>query len=362
MDWLRRNWPDLLIGMALVAVIAGIVATLLTGGSFLSTGQSRTADTPPNQEQDAGASSAAAVSGAPEDEGGDERTRQADADEGPRVAVLPPSEEDEAPPAAADTPAEADAEDTAPEADEAEETSSTEDPGSVEPLDPDAEAEGGEDAAPSSGADEPAPAAAAAEDAAATEAGPAGDVPVEPFRVSVGAFSSRSNAERQAERFRDAGYPVFVGAQDALSLVLVGPFEQRGRADEVAGRIEADFDDVDPVIYRYEPDGEAVQASADPASAAARDDEVSAAASAEDVEAPPSASESAADAVSLQVGAYATPDSAEPLVERLESLGFAATRQRDGGLIRVLVGPFAGEALEDARTTLDAADVDYFAR
>ncbi|MBA2666654.1 MAG: hypothetical protein H0U69_06450, partial [Trueperaceae bacterium] len=34
MDWLRRNWPDLAIGVALVAVIAGIVATLLTGGSF----------------------------------------------------------------------------------------------------------------------------------------------------------------------------------------------------------------------------------------------------------------------------------------------------------------------------------------
>jgi tetratricopeptide (TPR) repeat protein len=34
MDWLRRNWPDMAIGLALVAVIAGIVATLITGGSF----------------------------------------------------------------------------------------------------------------------------------------------------------------------------------------------------------------------------------------------------------------------------------------------------------------------------------------
>ena len=39
MDWLRRNWPDLLIGVALVAVIAGIIATLISGGSFFPFGQ-----------------------------------------------------------------------------------------------------------------------------------------------------------------------------------------------------------------------------------------------------------------------------------------------------------------------------------
>ncbi|MEZ4630118.1 MAG: SPOR domain-containing protein [Deinococcales bacterium] len=32
---MRRNWPDLLIAIALVAVIAGIIATLLSGGSLL---------------------------------------------------------------------------------------------------------------------------------------------------------------------------------------------------------------------------------------------------------------------------------------------------------------------------------------
>jgi hypothetical protein len=37
MDWMRRNWPDLAIGLALVAVIGGIVATLITGGSFFPT-------------------------------------------------------------------------------------------------------------------------------------------------------------------------------------------------------------------------------------------------------------------------------------------------------------------------------------
>ena len=39
MDWLRRNWPDLLIGVALVAVIAGIIATLISGGSFFPVGK-----------------------------------------------------------------------------------------------------------------------------------------------------------------------------------------------------------------------------------------------------------------------------------------------------------------------------------
>jgi len=38
MDWIRRNWPDLLIAIALVAVIAGIIATLLSGGSLWPSG------------------------------------------------------------------------------------------------------------------------------------------------------------------------------------------------------------------------------------------------------------------------------------------------------------------------------------
>ena len=40
MDWIRRNWPDLLIAIALVAVIAGIIATLLSGGSLWPTSRS----------------------------------------------------------------------------------------------------------------------------------------------------------------------------------------------------------------------------------------------------------------------------------------------------------------------------------
>ena len=36
MDWFRRNWPDLVIGVALVAVVALIVVTLLSGGSLAS--------------------------------------------------------------------------------------------------------------------------------------------------------------------------------------------------------------------------------------------------------------------------------------------------------------------------------------
>ena len=40
MDWIRRNWPDLLIGVALFSVITGIVATLLSGGTILPTSSS----------------------------------------------------------------------------------------------------------------------------------------------------------------------------------------------------------------------------------------------------------------------------------------------------------------------------------
>jgi len=66
MDWLRRNWPDLAIGVALVGVIAGIVATLVTGGSFFPVGPTAQppaaiGPTTPGREADP----AAPVDGAP---------------------------------------------------------------------------------------------------------------------------------------------------------------------------------------------------------------------------------------------------------------------------------------------------------
>jgi cell division protein FtsN len=78
--------------------------------------------------------------------------------------------------------------------------------------------------------------------------------PEAPYRVSVGAFGSAENAERQAATFRAAGFPVFTGTQGNLTIVLVGPYESEADALAVATRIRGGDFGIDPVVYRFQPD------------------------------------------------------------------------------------------------------------
>ena len=250
MDWLRRNWPDLAIGLALVAVIGGIVATLITGGTFFPATPATPAPAP--------ALTAPAPTPAPT-----------------APAVVPP-------PAVPDVPAA----DVPPAS-----------PGSVSVLAPD-----GTDVAVTPVAPEPAtpvaptttptptpaptttpaptptlaptptpaPTPAPAAPAAAAPSAPlpsASSDELAPYRVSVGAFGNPDNAARQAQTFRAAGYPVFTGIQGNLTIVLVGPYDDEAEAQRVAARIAAGGFGIEPVVYRYRPDA-ATPGASTPAPAA----------------------------------------------------------------------------------------------
>ena len=335
MDWLRRNWPDLLIGIALVAVIAGIIATLITGGSFFSVGGTTTATppvgTPATAPSATAASPAVPVVPNPGDAGAEpteptvetpvvaapEPAPQENA--GPTVAVLPPTEN--AAPA------------TEPVAVPV-----------VEAATPEPQVPVVEVPAP-----EPAPAAPAAEPPIA-EVTPSSN-PEAPFRVSVGAFSTIENAERQAEVFRAAGYPVLIGAQDALSLVLIGPYDVRGEAERVAAQIEAAGLVEGPLIYTFEPAGATAAAPA-PAAAAAP----------ATADATPDTAGAADGGRYIQVGAYTSDEGAAPQRTLVSGLGFTVSSRVENGLIKLLIGPFPGQQLSDAQATLEAAGVAFFVR
>jgi len=375
MDWLRRNWPDLLIGLALIAVIAGIVATLLTGGSFFPLG-GPTVQPQPSQPS---VSAPAPDAGAPV---ADDET--APEDDGPQVAVLPPagSTDQTTPPGAPSTDvSEGEGSQEAPsEASPAEEASTE-----VTPLAPDEAAPGPE--SPEQDASLPS-ADAAADGVAAPSASQstppapsasAPSLPSEPYRVAVGAFGQRTNAEAQAARFRTAGYPVFLGSQGDLTLVLVGPYDDEAQARRVAAEIRSGDYDVDPVIYLFEPDDAASDGASDgPSAGAANSPAAPATASsdttgdtASDASSIPSSTPSTvastapspeSEGTRIQVGAYADPSAAQPQIDRLEALGFAVESVTEDGLVKLLVGPFTGEALADARVILDGAGIEYFAR
>lgn len=381
MDWLRRNWPDLLIGIALVAVIAGIIATLISGGSFFPVGQGSRATTPTTQSGSASAGSASTSSPSaatpsastpaaaspsasspsttePGQAGGDDAAASSTvpAAPGDANAAATPSA---SPSAAAGTPGDASAASAAPA-----------DAGGIAVLPPSDDGAGASSAA-SPAASTPAASTPAASTPAASS--PAGSPSVAPassvtasattdevsYRVSVGAFGNMENAARLAETFRSAGYPVLMGAQGNLNIVLVGPYASEDEARAVAARIRGgDFGVNDPTVYRFDP-AEASDPSATTAPSASSGASAPAAAST------PSASAAAPAATAgryLQVGAYATRESSLPQRERLEQLGFSVSERVENDLVKLLVGPFDGAALSEAQARLEAAGIESFAR
>jgi cell division septation protein DedD len=365
MDWLRRNWPDLAIGVALVAVIAGIIATLLTGGSFFPVAPSQTPmqaqSTPPRGATPAPAS----------DSSGGVRALSPDGLAAPAGTAVPDAAPSE--PAAGD-PAPTTEAGQAPPA-TATVTPLAPDPAAV-PAAPAASAPAPATAAPAPAASAPAPAApapaASAPAPAATAptlAAPASPAPAAagvptpssdpeaPFRVSVGAYGSAENAERQAAAFRSAGYPVFTGSQGALTIVLVGPYDSENAAEQAMASIRAGGFGIEPVIYRFRPDAPSAAAST-PAPAPA---------TATAAPAAPTVSANAAPATTaagryLQVGAYGSVESSTPQRDRLAGLGFAASERREDGLIKLLIGPFDQDGLVRARQQLAAQGIESFPR
>lgn len=358
MDWIRRNWPDLLIGFALLAVISGIVATLLTGGSFLPLGRGNqpasvtpgtATQTAPAPEQPALPAGPQAPAAQPDNEiselpliGG-----TADPLEGQPAAV----DEDGPVDPFADLPAE---------------------PGdqpAVVPLRPGADGP----VAPAEPAAQPAAPAAGPAAPAATPAAPvapaapqqtttSGQAPSDavPYTVGVGAFRSAENANRQADVFRQAGYPVVVAEQEDLTVILLGPYVSQTEAERVRNAVASGGFDVAPIVYTYQGD-DAAQAPAAPAAPV----ETPAATPPPAVQQPttPVAAPSAT-AVGryLQVGAYSSTDNAGAQAGVLEGLGYQVVQQQDGQLIRVLVGPYPEPELAAAQNRLAAQGIDSVPR
>ncbi len=371
MDWLRRNWPDLLIGVALIAVIAGIIATLVSGGSFFPVGN-RGAEQPrtpasATSGQTPGQSQSGVTQGA---------EPQQPTDQPPAVAALPVQGEQ----SPADEPAGAAAE----PADQPAEPASS----SVEALPP-AGSQAQEPAQPAAqepAAQEPAaqqPAAtqpvapasslvstpsqpAAAQPSASSTPAPAASSSSEaPYRVSVGAFASAENAQRQRDAFAAAGYPVFIGTQGNLNIVLVGPYDTEAQARDVAARISSSGLGVsDPTVYRLQEDEPAGAATPAPAAPQPVAQQPAATQPVAQAGAQPAAEAPAPTAAGrfLQVGAYGTRESSLPQRQRLEALGFAVSDRVESGLVKLLVGPFEAAELAPAQERLQAAGIESFAR
>lgn len=344
MDWLRRNWPDLVIGVALVAVVALIVVTLLSGGSLASLVRR---DTPADLITDTTGPDAAATASPGTNP---DATAQAAAPNGAAggIDVFVPG-----------VPSGSAGAETGTQAGSAGQADSSTQPDVANAA-----------ATPVSGDALPQAAAAGG------------------FRVAAGAVDSRPAAVSLAEQYRENSLPVTVEQQDDLYLLWVGPYTTRPQADRVAARIVADGGDA--LVYTYDggddaattetasaPDAAATDTApetgqADAAVASAPDPSTAtgvatnAATPAADTvtDAATNAATNTDDAASavgqryLQVGAFVSDESAEPLRTQLETLGLSVSRTEDEtGLVRLFVGPFGDARLAQTQNRLSAEGI-----
>ncbi|WP_024049769.1 MULTISPECIES: SPOR domain-containing protein [Meiothermus] len=135
------------------------------------------------------------------------------------------------------------------------------------------------------------------------------------WRVVVGAFGDRENAERLTTTLRQQGYPVGLEAAGNLTRVWVGPYSTQDRARAVAGTLE-----------QYQPQVGRVPTPTPRA------------------ETTPEAGRY------LQVGAFRKAQSAQAVIEAVRQAGYPVVLVEEGGLVKVRVGP-----LED--TTAAATDL-----
>lgn len=392
MDWIRRNWPDLLIGIALVAVIAGIIITLLSGGSFSMFDRSRRTVTTPNQTT---------TNNSPFTQP-EQTTPSAQAGIQDGGIATPPTNTNQNTTGTANTANTTTANTTT----NTTANTTTNTTAGIEPILPDLPVTNDQNNSQNSQVNTLATPAAevttdiepgtisesqanleanlAANAAAANipAAAPAGA----PYRVSVGAFARRQNAEEFAVRFRERGYPVFVAQEDSLFITLIGPYQQESAANQVANRIRAEGDDA--LVYRLsEPDASTTQPAATTAATttaapAATSTTAPTTASREPVSSLPveqtaAAVDAAIDTVEeatpspspdwtnrggtyLQVGAYASLESSLPQRRRLESLGFNVSERFGDNLVRLVIGPFTEAEVPVARAQLSANGIDNF--
>lgn len=314
MEWIRRNWPDLLIGLALLAVIGGIIATLLNGGNFLSTNRNVSVNTPSNTSVSSGGSTTPSTTPiSPELPSGTATISSTTGEE--TTGIITPI---------IDAPST----ETLPEA----ATSVVEN--TVEAVT--------EAATETSTA--PAPVASSSTGTS--------------YRISVGAFGSAENAERRAETFKSAGYPVFVGKQGDLSLVLIGPYENQATAQQAVSQIQNSGLEANPIIYEFTPATPGNSSSSASTSDTPAPTTQTTATSTETLVSLPTSNTGRY----IQVGAYGSVESARPQLLKLQGLGFSVTYIEEGGKIKLLVGPYEGSTLDAAKAQLVSQGIDHFVR
>ena len=341
MDWLRRNWPDLLIGIALIAVIAGIIATLLGGGSFFA---------PSNSSNNRSSPVSPSTPIAPID------STNSDTPNTPIAIVPTPTEvvfETGTLGNTSDTTG-AFSTSTIPAETNAISPTATPTPSNTTSTNivdmTSSPTTSTESTSVSTGAVEIIPVA------------PTRGIQIQPssiqvapansssYKISLGAFNNIGNANSLADQLRALSYPVAIEPRNNLQVVYVGPIASAGQAEQIAAQLErAGYS-----TWIYTAVADVVRSTPDtnpqPINPISQPQPIS----------QPTVSPTSALPSYLQVGAFSNAQSALEQQRVLEGLGFFVYERRQDGMIKLLVGPYVGDQLNLVRNQLLAQGIQNF--
>ncbi len=335
MDWIRRNWPDLLIGVALFSVITGIVATLLSGGTILPTSSTdanndfrpstepspsylssvtneltnvsyRNSEASPVSTDDSNVivvrQNQRTTTNSPQSALSTSTSRSEvinDNVASNSISVIPTAE-----PRATPTNLTTDLPDSSP------------------------------------------------------EVGNLANNDSKIYKISVGAFGESANARRLVAEIDNMGYKAGIEQSGNFSVVYVGPFPNRQQADNVASQLKAS--NYEASIY-----AENTSTSQSATSQPTQTQPTTNIATNQVAATPRSTftpSVTSSGNSYLQVGAYRSGELSTPQSNQLAKLGFRVMEYKENGFVKLLLGPYDLNEVETVKAQLTAQGIDSFPR
>ncbi|ABF44933.1 SPOR domain protein [Deinococcus geothermalis DSM 11300] len=190
------------------------------------------------------------------------------------------------------------------------------------------------------------------------------------YRISLGTFGSTGEAQSRTQGVSELGYTVYPIDLGSQVVAQVGPFADEATARQALADIQRAY----PGAILYPPrnrsltgssraNGTAAESSPStptaPAAVQSESTSTTSTAPAETTTARTTPAPSGP--VYLQVGAFDRVESAQNLVGQLREQGYTPTvNAPEGRKVTVLIGPFSGKALTDAEAKLDANGFDHF--
>ena len=336
MDWIRRNWPDLLIGVALFSVITGIVATLLSGGTILPTNSSTEANNDFRPSTEPSPSYLSSVNNEltnvsyrnPE-------TSTANTDDS-NVMVVRQNQR-------IVNPSQSTLSTNRTVATNNVASNSSNSTPIAEPV------------------TTPTSLATSLSDSSPEVVNlPNDDSKI--YKISVGAFGDSANARRLVSEIDNMGYKAGVEQSGNFSVVYVGPFPNRQQADNVASQLKAS--NYEASIYAETTSNSQsatsqpaqIQPTAQPTTNNATNQ---VAATSRSTVAPSTTSSGNS---YLQVGAYRSGELSTPQSNQLEKLGFRVMEYKENGFVKLLLGPYNLSEVAAVKAQLIAQGIDSFPR